>query len=147
MSAEVLEQPAESYLAIVPTAYISTIWIRILPHLMKGKEHWEKFYTTDQIKNNLLTGQQQLWVMVEDGVPIGIVITQIDEYPTTKAARILFLGGTGWKRRMIEHLKVIENWARERGATMMDILGREEWSLPLKGLNYTSPGRVFRKEL
>lgn len=137
----------KSYLALVPSLHVEDVWIRILPHLLNGKEHWEQFYSAQQLRKNLITGQQQLWIMVDEGEILGIVLTQIDTYPETKSLRILFLGGKGFKRAMVKNIRSMENWAKEKGATMVDILGRDEWWPLVKDLGYTSPGRVYRKEL
>lgn len=137
-----------AYLALLPALHVEDAWIRILPHLMKGEEHWKDFYTVDQIRRNLITGIQQVWVMVEGTSVIGCVLTQIDEYPAAKVCRISYLGGTGFKRRMMEQMQRIERWARDKGCSSIDILGRKEWApLLQKTLGYRSPGLVYRKEL
>lgn len=124
------------------------VWIKVLPHIMNGKEHWDKFYTLNQIRRNLLAGQQQLWIMIKDEKDVIMAcITQLDEYPEKKVLRISYCGGSGLTRAMIKELKKIENWGKEKGAVMVDVLGRKEWGKLLLKLDYTVPGVVYRKEL
>jgi len=136
-------------LFLVPVQHVETLWTQVIPHLLKGEKHWKEFYSIEQIGRNLSLGLQRLWVMLEDNKKIlGIVLTQVDQYPETKAVRILYLGGTGFKRSMFEGgLTKLEAWAKKNGATVIDILGRDEWFPLIKEYGYASPGRVYRKEI
>jgi hypothetical protein len=137
------------YLAIVPPLHVNDIWFKVLPHLMKGKEYWEDFYTIEQIKDALVLGRQQLWVMVDrpGKILLFACLTQIDEFPNKRVLRILYLGGSDLHRGMIKEMAKIEKWALEKGATMVDFLGRPEWAGLMKARKYEVPGYVFRKEL
>lgn len=135
-----------SYLAIVPQFHIEDVWIKVLPYFLNGEDRWNTFYTLEEIKKNLIYGKQQLWIMVDGNDVIGAVMTQIDDFPKTKSLRVLFLGGKGFKRSMIKEMKKIESWAKSKGCTVVDFLGREEWYSLLKMMGYSSPGRVYRKE-
>lgn len=144
------------YLAIVPVIHLEDVWFHVLPHILNGKEHWQDFFTIQQIRKNLLLGSQQLWIMIEknenenssgNGKVLGIVLTQIDEFPEKKVLRIMYLGGKGFKRGMLKEMLKIETWARKRGASFVDILGRDEWKGLVAKMGYESPGRVYRKEL
>ena len=138
----------KSYLVRVPTEHIESVWVRILSHLLNGKEHWEQFYSCEDIKDNLTNGTQQLWIMVEgEHSVIGCVLAQIDTFPTQVVLRIFFLGGKGFKRGMFTEIKRIESWAKQRNVTLIDFLGRDEWFPLLKGIGYYTPGRLYRKEL
>lgn len=135
-------------IAIVPNLHVMDVWLKVLPHIMNGREHWEEFYTLNQLRRNLVLGQQQLWIFLKDEQFVtGCCVTQIDEFPEKKILRIAFMSGSGFRRGDIKELKKIENWGKEKGCVMMDILGRKEWGKLLAKLDYTSPGVVFRKEL
>jgi len=135
-------------LAIVPALHVMDVWLRVLPHLMKGREHWEPFYSCNQLRRNLVIGAQQLWIGIENEKDIvGCVITQIDDFPEKKILRIAYLGGYGLKRSHMKELKKIENWAKDKGCSGIDIMGRKEWGRLLAKFDYTIPGVVFRKEL
>lgn len=136
-----------AYLAIVPSVHIPDVWIKVLPFFLKGKDRWEIFYSIDQIESNLYFGRQQLWVMIDGNSVIGCVMTQIDEFPKAKSLRVLFLGGVGFKRNMIREMLKIEKWAKDKGITVIDFMGRREWEPLLKMLGYSAPAMVFRKEL
>lgn len=137
----------ELALRLVPQHSVESIWIKVLPYVLNGEKCWDKFYRPEELKLNLLSGRQQLWVMLEDMSVIGCVLTQLDVYPTNKAMRILFLGGDGFKRGMIDHMRELEKWAKSKGATVVDFLGRDEWWPLIKRLGYETPGRVYRKEI
>lgn len=59
----------------------------------------------------------------------------------------MYLGGNGLYPGLMKQLYKIENWATQHGATMVDFLGRDEWTRLVGKFGYESPGRVFRKEL
>lgn len=134
-------------LAVVPSLNIPDVWMKALPHLLKGRTHWDKFYTLNQLRNNLNQGQQQLWILIEESDVLGVVLTQIDSFPERRILRINYLGGTGFKRKMISCMEAIEEWGREKDCDSVDILGRDEWFPLVKNRGYESPGRVYRKEL
>jgi hypothetical protein len=135
-------------LALVPNLHLPDVWLKALPHVLNGKEYWEQFYTIHQLKKNLFLGAQQLWLMIEESDVLGIVITQIDDYPEVRVLRICYLGGKGLKRDMIPlGMGAIEAWARGKNCKLVDILGRDEWLPLVKKQGYNSPGRVYRKEL
>jgi len=139
----------EKDLFIVPLEHVQSLWTQVIPHLLKGEKHWKEFYSIDQIGRNLFWGHQRLWVMLEGNKKVlGVVLTQLDVYPETRAVRILYLGGTGFKRSFLENgMRKIETWAKKNGATVIDILGRDEWFPLIKEFGYASPGRVYRKEI
>lgn len=136
-----------AYLAVVPTLHVQDTWIKALPHLLHGKDRWEHFYTAEQIREGCINGRMQLWLMVDGSSVIGIVLTQIDDFPNGRSLRFLYLGGNGFKRSMIKEMLKIEAWAKKRGCKVVDFMGREEWAKLLKMLGYSSPGIVYRKEL
>lgn len=136
-----------SYLAVVPPLHLGDVWIKALPHLLNGKDRWEHFYTAEQIRQGCLAGRIQLWLMIDEISVIGVVLTQIDDFPNGRSLRFLYLGGNGFKRNMIKEMKKIEMWAKERGCKVIDFMGREEWEPLLKMMGYKSPGIVYRKEL
>lgn len=137
----------DSKLTFVPSAHIPMVWMKVLPYFLKGSDRWNTFYTIEQIQDNLIFGRQQLWVMIDGLKVIGCVMTQIDVFPQAKSLRVLFLGGVGFKRSMIKEMVKIEYWCRHEGITVIDFMGREEWLPLMKMLGYTSPARVYRKEL
>ncbi len=134
-------------LAIVPHYHVMDVWMKVLPLIMKGEKHWKDFYSLNQIRRNLIEGTQQLFVIIEDETDIiACIISQIDQFPTKKIARIAYCGGRRLKPKMMPMvIGQIENWAKREGAVMIDILGRKGWGRLLP--DYTIPGIVFRKEL
>ena len=137
----------EHRLALVPNLHIGDVWMKVLPHLLNGKQCWEKFYSVHQIKRNFIEGKQQLWVMIEEKDVLGIVITQIDDFPEKRVLRITYLGGKGFKPSMMKTLADIEDWGRSKGCVLVDIFGRDKWEPLIKTLGYVSPGKIYRKEL
>lgn len=136
-----------SYLAVVPALHIDDVWVQALPYFLDGAKYWKPFYSLDQILKNLIAGRQQLWIVVEGNQILGVVLTQLDEFPETKVFRILYLGGKGLYPGMMQFLIQMETWAKDKGAQYVDILGRDEWYRLIERFGYSSPGRVYRKEL
>lgn len=137
------------YLANVPTLHVEDIWFKVLPHLLRGKEHWEHLYDVEDIHRDLILGRQQLWVMVEktEKRVLYAMLTQLDDFPKCRVLRILYLGGEDLHPRMIKEMARLERWALEHGATMVDFLGRKGWQKLVSNLGYEPVGIVMRKEL
>lgn len=134
-------------LALVPNLHIGDVWMKVLPHFLNGKECWEQFYSIQQIKKNLLNGLQQLWIMIEDKKVLGVVLTQLDDFPEKRILRITYLGGKGFKPSMMDTLSSIEEWGKSKGCVLEDIFGRDKWEPLLKKRGFKSAGKIYRKEL
>jgi hypothetical protein len=111
---------------------IPGIWDKVVPLLEKAMKHSEGEHTMDTLLETLETQNSQLWIGHEDGEIVHAGITHILIYKTgKKAAEIFYLGGSRMKE-WLEHINIIESWAKAEGCTSVRIIGRKGWEKVMK---------------
>lgn len=134
-------------MSFTPNYLVDLVWEKVIPHLLNGEQHWRHFYTLEQIHDNLIRGQQQLWCVTKGKRLIGALITQLDQFPEIVSLRYVYLGGKEFDPQMLKWLDMIEKWALQRNAVLVDFMGRKGWGKLLRKYGYTEAGVVYRKHL
>ena len=76
--------------------------------------------------DQILAAQTQLWLSYRDEKPEAVVLTEIVNYPDTKACKLY--AATGHNRKnWVGFLPVIEEWARVQGCRSMEAFARPGW--------------------
>ena len=103
-------------------------------------------YALGDIRKSLLTGANQLWVVMLAGEVVGACVTEIIRYPKRKSCFVRFFSAEdGLRESWLDHLDIIEAWAKERGCDAVEVSGREGWKRVLKDYKLTHV--VLRKAL
>lgn len=99
----------------------------------------------DDVFRGVADGHMQLWAITEEDLRVlGLVVTEIMQYPAKRACLIFQLAGHDI-RRWIHFLEDLEMWAKGQGCQMMEIQGRRGWAKLCP--EYTEAFTVFEKEL
>lgn len=134
----------------VATEHIEELWDILEPFIQlsidKGTPIPEE--STEDVKRELLDKSLSLWVAVdsEDGEIIAAMTTYIAEMPLVKRAVIRHLAGIEMKS-WFEFYPLVEEWAREHGATEMVVKGRPGWARVLQAQGYTPQYVALVKQL
>jgi len=132
----------------VPIELVESVWIKAIPHFKRGEKYWKKYYDLGQLQELILSGRQQLWIIIEGSKILYVITTQIDDYPAVRSLRVCYLGGEGLGVPFMPLLRKIEKWGKEQGCTMSEFTGRPEWERLLKkACGYEMSAKVYRKEL
>ena len=110
----------------LPNNLIARIWPQVVPHLEKGRKHWEDFYGIEDFLMACIKGSMQLWVFIRDKKITAVAFTSLLTYPKATYLRYMYAGGSDlrvWR----DYAYVIENWAKAKGAVGWEILGRDGW--------------------
>ena len=110
-------------------------------------------HTLETVKQDLLDGCTQLWVGVENN--IGIVLagtTCFVNYPKEKRLRIILLGAqrntiNSWKKICWEKDSPLLRFAKENGATKVELFGRDGWLKTLFDIGFRKHYIVMTKEI
>ncbi len=102
--------------------------------------------TLESIRDDIVSGGIQLWLMFEDEAFKGVVLTDLKTVPATdhKSVRIIGLAGTDGID-LCPHVATIEAWAWENGAQDVVPVGRIGWKKPLSKVGYEIDRVVYRK--
>lgn len=100
----------------------------------------ENYYDLDDIENALHQGKMQGHVV---GNTWGI--TQINDYPQKRTVSILYVIGDMVEIAALE--KMIEDWSRGIGASMITTVGRDGWVDIARDLGWRRVGTLYAKDL
>lgn len=103
---------------------INTVWWQVEPLIQRALDRGS-IYTIDEIYDALRSREMQLWAWVDEDIE-ACLVTAI-QYTDTTFCLLLALGGKSmdlWSR----FLPLVEDWARDQGATEMRIYGRAGWA-------------------
>lgn len=123
----------------VPKEYIELVWDRIEPYLDGAAKYTYGRFNVEDIKEELLTKDQQLWIAYDDvtETTYGAVVTEIITYPRLKTLVMHFTGGIElpkWKTPMLEAL---QEFARNNDCDVIESYGREGWGKVFKDDGFT----------
>jgi len=118
----------------IPPKDIDNIWTKLKPFVALAAEFTYGRFTTNDIRTGYKKGNQQLWLAHEGEEVLGFSITEIIEYPQTRALVMHFTGGKDlplWKTPM---LKDIQEFGSNNGCDIIESYGRVGW------------GKVFKED-
>ena len=114
-------------IALVPKKDYIPCFGAIHDYLEKSAKYTHGRFTADDIKQNLLTTNKQLWVAYKSVQIYGFVVTEIVTYPQMKTLMMHFTGGVHlnkWKDNM---LKTLQAFAKELDCEVIESYGRKGW--------------------
>ncbi|WP_375638650.1 MULTISPECIES: hypothetical protein [unclassified Bartonella] len=137
--------------------FLTTSWDmeRIAPYLediiasfRKYVERFKHEITLQELLEAICSGKKQLWLVLDDDERfLAAFTTQIQQTVLgKKRALICECSGKGILD-LVDNLQVAEDWARENGASEMEILGRLGWKRALTKQGYSIGMLYYRKEL
>lgn len=103
-----------------------SVWHLIHDYMEGAAKYTHGRYTVDDIKEELLKGNQQLWIAYDDKI-YGAVVTEVIEYPQMKALIMHFTGGIELPKWKNEMLSVLRSFAKDCGCKTIESFGRTGW--------------------
>lgn len=123
-------------ITLVPKEHVMGIWDRVKPHMDKAAEYTYGRYDVDDILDNIIQYDHNLWIIYEGDEIVAALVTYFKHYPKKKFLDIEFVGSiTGataeWRTPMI---KMLQHYAHDTGCDGIECSGRMGW------------GRMFIKD-
>lgn len=101
-------------------------------------------FTATSIKRALDKGDLQLWCHFGGEAMNMAVVTELADFALRRVCLILLIGGNDMDE-WLHHLATIEAWAKDKGAQVGRLYGREGWAKVLP--DYRLRGVILEKEL
>jgi hypothetical protein len=115
-------------------------YVKVFPKLESYLEKAAKYtygrFSANDIKNDLLIKQQQLWIAFDEVDTYGFVVTEIIQYPKIKTLLMHFTAGKDlvkWKDVM---LKDLQTFAKDNNCKIIESYGRPGWAKVFKNDGY-----------
>lgn len=118
----------------VPKEYIEVVWPKIEGFLKGAADYTYGRFEVSDIKQSLLTTEQQLWVAYDDETEeaFGAVVTQILTYPRMKSLVMHFTGGIELPKWKAPMLALLQEFSRNNGCSVIESYGRDGWEKVFK---------------
>jgi hypothetical protein len=93
-------------------------------------------FTSNDIKNELLTKSRQLWVIFDTQTVYGFVITELSNYPQKKELVLHFTGGIEFNKWHKPILETLKTFAKKEQCDVIEFCGRSGWTKLFKQDGY-----------
>lgn len=121
---------------------IPEIWELVAPIIERALFPGD--YTLEHIREELEAATMQLWVSYPEGMAVdACLVTRLENYPGQRVCILLLMAGK-YEWEMAQFLALVEEWAREAGASCVRLLGRTGWE---RLLSYRKTGIILEKKL
>jgi len=103
------------------------VWIRLVPYFQEALKFCHGELSESSIKALVAADRQQVWVALagEGAELLGVILTEVTEYPCLRVLRIVLLQGISF-RDWSGHARVaLEIFAREQGCERLEASGRK----------------------
>ena len=132
---------------MVPPVDIPKFWSECEPIIERSLKHAHGESSILGIRQNLIAGQTQLWVVIDDETIIACAVMQIIQYELKRTYRGLYLAGEDMDKWLGPLDKALERYARQWGCKEIELFGRKGWLRKLKNMNYAEGYSMVRREL
>lgn len=89
----------------------------------------------------------QLWIVLDDGNPIAVTITQIEQWKRGKVLSAFVIGGDDMHKWLAQLDDVLTRYARSLGCDFITGEGRKGWERVLKPLGWQAPSVTYMKRI
>jgi hypothetical protein len=121
----------------------------LLPFLNESQEWTRGRATVDDILRFVLNGQMQLWVVYEDNVIHGHIVTEVKTYPQCKMLAIQYCAMAPGNLEKIEDAmqELALNVASQSGCVGIEFVGRPGWKKTANKYGYSVQSVMYQKFL
>lgn len=133
----------------VPFGELANATAAILPYMKQAADLTDGNCIVDDMMARLYNKQQQLWAVVDAEQVVGIMTSEIMNYPQCRKLRLgsIVLDTGKLEGAKQDLLELIDDFAKENECIGVEFAGRTGWERTLKDDGYTKSSLVYTKEL
>lgn len=136
----------ETHVEGISADKIDHYWPAVSKMLQKAINYGDGRWTEADIKADLKSGRQQLWIGFK-GKPVGAATTQLIGYPQRRTLFIQFLGGEDFSEWGHEGIAALEAYAKHYKCDAIECFGRKGFLKVLGEYGFEPTYNVFEKKL
>jgi len=133
---------------IVPQEHRHIIFPKVKHYLEKAAVLSGGRMSIEEIENNVLHKNHQLWIAFNDNEIVATADTEVVKYCTgIKTLVGHFIGGKdleSWKQPIVDSMAA---FGKAEGCTKIEFMGRRGWTKPLKQIGWKETYRVYEYNL
>lgn len=135
-------------ISLIPTSEVMRVWDRVSHMLKRATDISQGRYRLIDVKEKLLTGEFNLWVVFDPEFRIVAAITStFTFYPQGKFLHGQFLGGDRLDEWRDQFCDIFDRWGKDNACKAIEFSGRAGWVRALAGNGYREVFRVLQKDL
>lgn len=126
---------------------LSLLWPQVEPLLALAAREEHGRFTTRDMRQWFLKGEQELWVITENGKVIAAGMLRFYRHPTGKRASVWHLAGGSRAKEWAD--EAFRSWLEAchvQGVTEMSIVGRRGWLRYVKRYGFKETAVVLTRE-
>jgi hypothetical protein len=134
-------------ISLVAIGRVAGLIPSLLPYLKESQDWTRGRATVDDILRMVLNGQMQLWVVYQDGIVYGHVVTEIKQYPQCNMLTIQYCAmQTGTLEQIEDKMhETAERFARDAGCKGIEFVGRPGWRRTGNMYGYSVQSVMYQK--
>lgn len=110
----------------------SKLWDLVGPMLDKSVPYSGGRYSLVDMFNQIMSGEQFLWLVTESDNLVAAFTTRVVSYPRFRALSCQFCGGDNRMDEWIEQAdEILHNFAKDGDCTILEMTGRPGWARKL----------------
>jgi len=132
---------------LVPVGQVYTVLTPLLPYLLESAEWTKGRANADDLIRLVVTGQMQLWVVMDENTVLGHTITEIKQYPQCKMLVIQYCAmEPGTLEKVEDHMQdLAARFAKDAGCDGIEFVGRPGWRNTAHKYGYTTQSVTYQK--
>ncbi len=111
-------------------------WVTLSHYLQQVIPHGQGESTLTDYLTKVLTGYAQCWAVIDNGLIVGVGLTEFLNYSQHKTLHIIAFSGSNFEEQS-KVFPTVERFARDNGCARIEMWGRKGW---LKQLPRYVPG-------
>ena len=136
----------------IPTQELDKVWGMVEKDIKSALAYSSQLTDSDFVYDLTKQGKFQIWVLWDKSKPrpvekyFGVVVTELIKRKLGKVCHIYIM--TGRQRNKWQHLiSKIENFAKEEGCEMMELIARPGWQKVYNNHGYKRTHVVLEKQI
>ena len=136
-------------ISLVAIGRVAGLIPSLLPYLKESQDWTRGRATVDDILRMVLNGQMQLWVVYQDGIVYGHVVTEIKQYPQCNMLTIQYCAMHTGTLELVEEdmMRIAEDIAKKSGCAGVEFIGRPGWKKIVDTHGYAVQSTMYQKFL
>lgn len=122
-------------------------WPLIKPFIENAVEYADNKFSVSSVFNDIRSGYYKLWVVYNESHVTGCFVSELLQYPCSRRMAIPFLSCDDFDVDMLPHFEAFKQYAKDNGATSIEIFGRTGWERRLKPMGFEKTHTVMRLEI
>jgi hypothetical protein len=132
---------------LIPVGQVYTVLTPLLPYLLESVEWTKGRANVDDLIRLIVTGQMQLWVVMDKNTVLGHTITEIKQYPQCKMLTIQYCAmEPGTLEEVEDHMQdLASRFAKDAGCVGIEFIGRPGWRNTANKYGYSTQSVTYQK--